>query len=55
MIKLNGCIFRLKFRLINATVTFEKSFLKTKIKSYGDEITDFHNKLCLRHVLIIPI
>ena len=23
---------------------YSKTFLKTKIKSYGDEATDFHNK-----------
>ena len=31
---------------------YNQEFLKTKIKSYGDEVTDFYDKKCLRQTLI---
>ena len=34
---------------------YNKSFLNTKIKSNSDEATDFHDKKCLRQVLIILV
>ena len=32
------------FKKIDGKPAYNKHFLKTKIKSYGDEATDFHNK-----------
>ena len=33
-----------------ANLSKAKAFLKTKIKSHGDEVTDFHNKKTLKAV-----
>ena len=34
---------------------FDKFFLKTKIKSHGDEVTDFYDKKFLSQTLIILV
>ena len=34
---------------------YNKQFLKTKIKSHGDEVTDFYDKKFLRWTLIILV
>ena len=56
MIKLNGFIFLLNIMTIwdkvisdikkesDSEPVYNKKFLKTKIKCYGEEATDFHNK-----------
>ena len=60
MVKLNGYIFDWGWRIVKKYVwnditnsikqeldseaIFNKRFLKTKIKSYSDEATDFHDK-----------
>ena len=57
MNKLNGCIFWLKMITCSKNIilfgikkefesepVYNNKFLKTKIKSYGDEVTDFCNE-----------
>ena len=34
---------------------YTKNFLKTKIKSYGDEVTDFYNKEIPKGTIIIHV
>ena len=34
---------------------YKKNILKTKIKSHGNEVTDFFNKKFLRYTLIILV
>ena len=57
MVKLSGCIFLLKMmtywtdiilstdirKEFDSEPVYDKKFLKTKIKSYGDEASDFHD------------
>ena len=33
---------------VDSEPVYNKEFLKTKIKSHGDEVTDFHDKKFLR-------
>ena len=45
----NAILFGIKQALIlkkefKSESVYNKKFLKTKIKSYGDEVTDFHHK-----------
>ena len=51
MDKLNGCVFLLKMmtyqknkKLFDSNPAYNESFLKTKIKSHGHEVTDFYYK-----------
>ena len=47
--------FMIEVQVDKSNCDIWKKFLKTKIKPYGDETTGFHNKQCLRQVLIILI
>ena len=39
----------------DSKLVYNKEFLKTKIKSHGDEIADFYDKKTLRLILIILV
>ena len=40
---------------LDSEPVYNKKFLKTKIKSHGDEVTDFYDKKILRWTLIILV
>ena len=40
---------------LDSKPVYNKKILKTKIKSHGDEVTDFFNKKFLRRILVILV